>query len=299
MAVLCAIEGGGTSWVAALVDMSGSELTITERASFATETPAITLAGIRAWLNTKKFDALGIASFGPVDCKVSSPTFGFITSTPKPNWAHTDVLRLLGVYDEFAGVPFKFDTDVNAPAMAEYTVSATAGQSSCAYITVGTGVGVGLVINGKTVHGLMHPEAGHVHVLRRAGDTFEGTCPFHGCCIEGMCSTGSLSKRRGCTAEDLPSLPDDDDIWDVCAYYLAQLCATLVLTVSPERIVLGGGVMQRKVLYDKVRAQTAQIINGYVTMPAAETFITPSTWDGNGGIMGAAYLAQLAWKEKA
>ena len=297
--MLCAIEGGGTSWVTALVKISGSELTIVERASFATETPEVTLSAIRAWLNTKTFDALGIASFGPVDCKFSSPSFGFITSTPKPNWANTDVLRLLGLYDEFLGVPFKFDTDVNAPAMAEYTVSASAGQSSCAYVTVGTGVGVGLVINGKTVHGLMHPEAGHIQVLRRPGDTFEGNCPFHGCCVEGMCSTGSLSKRKGCTFDDLPSLSDDDELWDVCAYYVAQLCATLLLTVSPERIVLGGGVMQRKVLYGKVREQTARIINGYVTTPAIDTYITPSTWLANGGIMGAAYLARLAWQENS
>ena len=150
MPILCAIEGGGTTFVVALVNGDTSELSIMERQEFATVDPTTTLTEIRRWMNDKTFDAIGVASFGPVDCNVSSPTFGFITTTPKPNWANTDVLRGLGIHDEFQSIPFKFDTDVNAPAMAEYYARAHQNQSSCAYITVGTGIGVGLVINGKT-----------------------------------------------------------------------------------------------------------------------------------------------------
>jgi fructokinase len=253
-------------------------------------------------MNEKKFDAIGVASFGPVDCNVSSPTFGFITTTPKPNWANTDVLSGLGLRDEFKTVPFKFDTDVNAPAMAEYYVNARPNQSSSAYITVGTGIGVGLVINGKTVHGMMHPEGGHIQVARKLGDTFEGTCPFHGSCVEGMCSSGALAKRKGCLVDELPAISDDDELWDTCSYYLAQLCATLILTVSCERIVIGGGVLNRQILYVKIRQQTLQILRGYLQLDAIsesniESFITPSRWGSNAGTMGAAFLAQIALNE--
>ena len=231
-----------------------------------------------------------------------SPTFGFITSTPKPNWGNTDVLSLLGIYDEHQNVPFKFDTDVNAPAMAEYCMHSHVTSSSCAYVTVGTGIGVGLVVNGKTVHGLMHPEGGHIQVARKTMDIFEGTCPFHGSCVEGMCSTGALAKRKGCLPEELPTLADDDELWDTCAYYLAQLCANLILTVSVERIVIGGGVLNREILYKKIREQTINILQGYVQQEAITTglidsYITASQWGSDAGIMGAAYLSKNAYKE--
>jgi fructokinase len=260
-----AVEGGGTSWVAAFFryDDAGS-LEIVERVEFATENPVITLSRIREFLRSKSFGALGIASFGPIDCKRTSPTFGFITSTPKPGWRNTDVLRLLGVYEEFQNVPFSFDTDVNAPALAEYKLHSMQDQKSLAYITVGTGIGVGLVVNGATVHGLLHPEAGHVQTARISGDDFVGTCPFHGSCVEGMCSTGALSKRKNCKIEDLPALGDEDEIWDVAAHYLGQLCATLILIASPEQIVIGGGVLNRTILFDKIRERTRSILNGYL-----------------------------------
>jgi fructokinase len=260
-----AVEGGGTSWVAAFFrhDEIGS-LEMIERAEFVTETPETTLSRVREFLRSKSFSALGVASFGPIDCKKSSPTFGFITSTPKPGWRNTDVLRLLGVYEEFQNIPFSFDTDVNAPAFAEYKLHSKQNQTSLAYITVGTGIGVGLVVNGATVHGLLHPEAGHVQAARISGDNFTGTCPFHGCCIEGMCSSGALSKRKNCKTEDLPSLSDDDEIWDIAAHYLGQLCATLILIASPEQIVIGGGVLNRMILFEKIREQTRLILNEYL-----------------------------------
>lgn len=232
---------------------------IVERLQVVTETPEVTLGRIREWLGQRTFDAIGVASFGPIDAKAASPTYGFITSTPKPNWANTDVLRLLGVYDEFKSIPHAFDTDVNAPALAEYTLHRAGNDvSSTAYITVGTGVGVGLVVNGATVHGLVHPEGGHLLVQPREGDAdFAGTCPFHGRCVEGMCSSGALVARLGAGASiaDLPGLPDEHPLWDLWAYYVAQLCANLVLMVSPERICIGGGILNRTSLYPKIRVR--------------------------------------------
>jgi fructokinase len=283
MVLIAAVEGGGTSWVAAVFrkDDDGS-LEIIERSEVATETPGITLTRIREFLGAHKFHSIGIASFGPVDCKISSPTYGYITSTPKPGWRDTDVLRLLGIYDEFHGIPFSFDTDVNAPALAEYKLHGKPGQNSLAYITVGTGVGVGLVVNGATVHGLLHPEAGHIQVAKMTGDDFIGTCPFHGACIEGMCSTGALAKRKKCKIEELPTISDDDSLWDATAYYLAQLCANLILIVSPEQIVIGGGIMNRGILYDKIREQTRAILSDYIRHDSIITelseYIKASHW---------------------
>jgi len=302
MSIYAAVEGGGTSWVVALV--SDRPDNIVERMSVVTETPEITLGKIREWLNTKKFDALGVASFGPVDCKISSPTYGFITSTPKPNWANTDVLRLLGVYDEFASIPCLFDTDVNAPALAEFNLhKQSANMSSAAYITVGTGIGVGLVVNGSTVKGLVHPEGGHLLVQTKPGDTFAGCCPYHGRCVEGLVASGALCARKGCSIHDLPTFGDDDELWDTVAYYLAQLCCNLILTVSPEHISIGGGVMNRKCLYPKIRTFTLALLNDYIkhtllTPANIEQLIGPSFWESQAGIVGAAYLAQLALENK-
>jgi fructokinase len=278
--ILAAVEGGGTTWVVVICDSEPSN--IIDKAEFETTTPEITLGLIKEWLKERPFDAIGVASFGPIDCNSSSSTFGFITSTPKPRWGNTNVLQLLGIYDEFKGIPYKFDTDVNAPAFAEYKFYGKAEHTSCAYITIGTGVGVGLVINGKTVHGLAHPEAGHLHVQKRVGDSFEGTCPYHGSCIEGMCSTGALSKRSNCRAEDLPSLSDEDEVWEITSYYIAQLCASLIMMACPERIVIGGGLMNRTILYEKIREQTIQILNGYIQLEAItskiDELIVPSEW---------------------
>lgn len=279
---LAAIEGGGTTWVCAIAVDSPDNFV--ERAEFPTTDPQTTMGLVRSWLRSQTFDAVGIASFGPIDAKIGSPTFGHITSTPKPHWAYTDVVKLLGFYDEFKEYPFKFDTDVNAPALAEFTLHGKdASLTSCAYITVGTGIGVGFVVNGQTVKGMMHPEGGHIQVKRCPGDDFTGTCPFHGDCIEGMCSTGALTARANCNAADLPTLPDDHIIWDQCAYYIAQLCATIVMIASPELICIGGGVLNRASLYPRIHKQTLALLNGYIqndllTVGRIQDFIRPSYW---------------------
>lgn len=200
-------------------------------------------------------------------------------------------------------IPCRFDTDVNAPALAEFLYDNPDKTTSLAYITVGTGVGVGLVVNGQTVNGttsleiaptflprtdhaclfrvlpgLLHPEGGHVRVARAPGDAFAGTCPFHGDCVEGLASTGALAKRKGCTPSDLPSLSDDDELWVHAADAIAQLCANLVLTVSPERIVLGGGVMQRTCLYDMVRVSAPLPQRGGLRILRLISFSAPRRW---------------------
>eukprot|EP01041_Mallomonas_annulata_P006034 gene6034-12163_t len=297
--IYAAIEGGGTTWVVAIAKDRPDN--IIEREEFATESPQKTIGNIRSWLKERKFDALGIATFGPIDAKLDSKTFGFITSTPKPGWTNTDVLGILGVND--FKVPYKFDTDVNAPALAEFLLHNQLGASSCAYITVGTGVGVGLVVNGSTIHGLLHPEAGHIQVARMDNDRFEGVCPFHKNCIEGMCGSGALAARRGVTASQLATLDDNDPVWDACAYQLAQLCVQLILIASPERIVIGGGVLKRSCLYPKIRAYTQKILNSYIQndnilTSKIDQYIGPSYWGNDAGIVGAAFLAQVALEQE-
>lgn len=289
MVRFAAIEGGGTTWVCGLLENSIEQFL--ERTVIHTTTPAETLGQVKAWLLTKNVDAIGVASFGPIDAKKGSPTYGFITSTPKPGWRDTNVLQLIGAYDEFKHIPILFDTDVNAPAIAEFSVqeeeniaNGTAVPSSSAYITIGTGVGVGLVINHGSVKGLLHPESGHILVQPRAGDeSFAGTCPYHGRCVEGMCSTGALATRLGIDRGELPQLADDHEIWDICAYYIAQLCVSLVLIASPETIRIGGGVMNRSILYEKTRKMTLQLLNGYIVSPllteeGISHYIGPSRW---------------------
>ena len=306
MPVLAAIEAGGTTWVAALVssDDLGSPY---DRLEVPTTDPASTITSIRDWLREKVnsnsgLAGVGIASFGPIDGKVDSATYGFITTTPKPGWMNTDVVGLLGLRDEFQNIPFKFDTDVNAPALAEFELHNLPGATSSAYVTVGTGIGIGFVINGKTVHGLVHPEGGHIQVAIMEGDTFEGTCPFHKSCIEGMCSSGALAARALCQPSELASLPDDHIVWDQCAYYLAQLATTMVLIASPERIVFGGGVLKRTCLYGKIRTKVKELLQNYIQNPALttdeglETYICPSFWGNEAGVVGAAYLAMNAMK---
>lgn len=282
---LAAVEGGGTTWVVAI--MEDSPENIIEMEVFETTTPSETLGKIRSWLQQKKFDAIGVATFGPVDANPNSATYGYITSTPKPNWENTDVLGLLGTRSDFGSIPCKFDTDVNAPALAEFLKVTSSGSTigSSAYITVGTGIGVGLVVNGKPVHGLLHPEGGHVPVKRHPEESssFRGTCPFHGDCVEGMCSTGALTARKNCTSQDLPSIRDDDVLWDLCAFYIAQLCMTLVLIASPELIIIGGGVLNRTSLYDRIRTHTLSLLAGYIRSDLLQPeriseYIRPSIW---------------------
>ena len=320
------VEGGGTTWVVAISE--GVPENIVERAEFpTTDDPMVTLGGVRAWLDARaaegRFDAIGIATFGPVDLDKNSPTYGYITHSPKPGWADVDVLGILA--DGF-DCPAGFDTDVNAPALSELSamrremaIDAGAGdgddaraaaedaiQNLC-YVTVGTGVGVGVVCGGEPVHGLSHPEAGHIRVARLPRDgmpgepgAFEGGCPYHSDCVEGMANASAIARRCGCRVGELSEVPDDHDAWDAAAHYLAGLCSVLVMTASPQRIVLGGGVLQRKTLVTKVRAQLKRQLGGYVAHDLVSSkrglveFIVSSKLGNDAGIVGALAVAEKA-----
>eukprot|EP00301_Raphidiophrys_heterophryoidea_P012950 c20280_g1_i1.p1 GENE.c20280_g1_i1~~c20280_g1_i1.p1 ORF type:complete len:355 (+),score=81.45 c20280_g1_i1:1-1065(+) len=292
------VEGGGTTWRVAIA--VGHPTNIVEKEIFDTTTPEETLGKVKAWLKARQFDSLGIASFGPVDLNEASPTYGYITTTPKPGWNYAPVV---GPLTKDFPVPFAFDTDVNAPAMAEFRFNAKPGQSSCAYVTVGTGVGVGLVINGQCVHGMMHPEGGHISCLRHPSDHFPTVnhrAPFLGTSVESFTNSEALAMRAGVARRDLGHVPDDNIAWEHASHYLASLCANMILLVSPERIVLAGGIMNRDVMFPSIRQKVREMLNGYIDMPQINTdlineYIGPSKYGNDIGIIGALVLAENAY----
>ncbi|EFA79501.1 hypothetical protein PPL_07552 [Heterostelium album PN500] len=297
--VYAGVEAGGTGFTLAIA--SGTPDNIVDRVSIPTTTPDETKANVLEWLRGKKFSSIGVASFGPIDLDTKSSTFGFITTTPKPMWGNTNIL---GWFDEFQ-CPKKFDTDVNGAAISEtfHGRHERGAISSCAYITVGTGVGVGVVANEKPIHGLVHPEGGHIFTKLLEDDQFQGTCPFHGNCIEGLVSTGAISKRLGVTADKLSVIPDDDPVWQIVGHYLAELCATITCIMSPQVIVLGGGVLNRTILYPIIRDELLKILNGYIkseflTKENVHKYIVQSPFGSNAGIVGALELARRAHLEK-
>eukprot|EP00611_Tribonema_gayanum_P000883 TRINITY_DN1067_c0_g1_i1.p1 TRINITY_DN1067_c0_g1~~TRINITY_DN1067_c0_g1_i1.p1 ORF type:complete len:361 (+),score=95.60 TRINITY_DN1067_c0_g1_i1:69-1085(+) len=298
MTIYCGVEGGGTTWRVAIAE--GHPSNITELEVFPTlDNASEQLAVIRKWLDNHKFDTLGIATFGPIDPNPKSSTYGYITTTPKPGWHNVDVVGALSD----GSVPVAFDTDVNAPALAEYMWNGAEGETSCAYITVGTGIGVGLVVNGKPIHGLLHPEAGHLCLQRMAGDDFAGVDELFGASVEGLAATPGLAARKGCERSELANLSDDDPIWEPTAHALGSLCASLVLVASPERIVLSGGVLNRTILYPMTRKWTRELLHGYIDHPkvttdAIDTYITPSNFGQRAGIVGALTLAHVALEGK-
>jgi len=239
-----------------------------------------------------EFAALGVASFGPVDLRRESPTWGYITSTPKPGWRDTDVAQRLA--RRFT-VPVAFDTDVNGAAFAEGRWGAGAGMSDFAYVTVGTGIGVGSIVRGHSVFGLTHCETGHIRVARKPGDDFAGVCPFHGDCIEGLASGPAIEARAGRPATELPP---DHPAWEFVAHDLGQLLHTLVLTTAPQRIFLGGGVMSQPHLFARIRRELESSLNLYVAAPqlaqGLDQYIVPPGLGAMAGPLGALALAAQA-----
>lgn len=243
---------------------------------------------LRAQAEHGNFAALGIASFGPVDLRLDSPTYGFITSTPKPHWVDTD---LVGYFHQALGLPISFDTDVNGALLAEQRWGAAQGLHSAVYVTIGTGIGAGVMVDGNLLHGAMHPEAGHMLVPRYPGDPFPGACPYHGGCLEGLAAGPALQQRW---QQNPKTLPDGHTAWELQAHYLAMMCVNLALTYSPQRIILGGGVMERAELLPMVRRAYLAQINGYLGDQKAvmESFITAPGLGGMAGALGAIALAQ-------
>jgi fructokinase len=288
--LIAGIELGGTKCNCILARGPGA---IEDEVRIPTTSPAETLAAIAAVLDGwSGFQAIGIASFGPISIDRTAGEYGSITSTPKPGWSHTDVV---GPIERRFGVPVGFHTDVVGAALAEARWGAAAGLADIAYVTVGTGVGVGMIAGGKPVDGLTHAELGHVRPVRSAGDDWIGNCPFHGACIEGLCAGPAIAARTGIKAEDLAA---DDPAWDLVSAALGELLATLVLTGVPRRIVMGGGVMVgTSHLFPRVRAAMTKSLGGYVALPevAQETYVVPPALGNNAGPLGAVLLGAQAF----
>lgn len=284
-----AIEAGGTKFICGVGNEQGE---ILERISFPTEAPEITLEQSVAFFRDKGIEALGIGSFGPIDLDRSGPAYGRVTTTPKPGWAGFD---FVGYMKRFFTVPIGFDTDVNAAVFGEAKWGAAKGLDSCVYYTIGTGVGVGVYAEGKLVHGLVHPEGGHILTRRHPEDNFKGACPFHDDCLEGMASGPAIEKRWGVKGNELP---DDHKAWEMEAYYLGQALSGVILLLSPKKVILGGGVMHQEQLFPLVRAQVAQNLNGYVASPAIlddmDDYIVPPALGDNAGLCGALALGIAA-----
>ena len=281
--LLGGIEAGGTKFVLA-VGHSPSE--IIERHEIPTCDPATTLAQAAEWFEARgKINALGIASFGPVELDRSSPRWGHITNTPKQGWANCD---LAGFFAERLDVPIGFDTDVNGAALAEYNHGAGKTAASLAYITVGTGIGGGLVLEGKAVHGAAHPEMGHIFPRRHAEDRdFEGICPHHGDCLEGLASGPAIKARWGASLSDLPA---DHAAHEIIAYYLAQLAHPLIAMTAVEIIVLGGGVMKTVGLLERVNQWASELGAAYFPGGSRHKIVAPGLGH-NAGLTGALLLA--------
>ncbi|AUX70876.1 fructokinase [Porphyrobacter sp. HT-58-2] len=283
--MLGAIEAGGTKFVLAV---GPSPDRILARHTIPTRTPEATLAEAAEWLAGKGgITSLGIGSFGPVELDRTSPKWGFITNTPKPGWADCDIAGYLG---QALGVPVGFDTDVNAAALAEYAAAGGAG-GGLAYLTIGTGIGGGIVLDGKPVHGAAHPEIGHIYPRRHQDDVdFAGICPAHGDCLEGLASGPAIIARWGVS---LSQLPADHPGHAIIADYIAQACHSLFASVAVETIVIGGGVANTPGLTQRVAERARQLDNGYLPGGVRHRIIAPRL-GGDAGITGALMLAETA-----
>lgn len=291
--LVAGIELGGTKCICILA--RGPDA-IEESVRIPTTRPEETLAAIEAVLDRwSGFVAIGIASFGPVSIDRHAGDYGHITSTPKPGWAGTDIAgRLHRRY----GVPTGFHTDVVGAALAEARWGAAQGLPDIAYVTIGTGVGAGMIANHRPIDGLTHSELGHIRPVRFRGDDWIGNCPFHGACLEGLVSGPAIAARIGKPADEAPA---EDPVWDGVADALGQLCHTLVLTGIPRRIVMGGGVMGAAHLFPRVRAAMTRSLGGYVTLPEValtDSFIVPPALGNNAGPLGAIVLGAQALGEQ-
>ncbi len=295
--LIAAIEAGGTKFNCA-VGRGPEELL--ETARIPTTSPKETLEAVARFFSGAKarhgvFAAIGAGCFGPVDLREDSPTYGHITSTPKPGWQNTDIVGFLK--NRFK-VPVAFDTDVNGAVLGEYLWGAGQGKDPLVYVTIGTGVGGGVLAHGKLLHGLLHPEIGHVHVpppRRSKAVARRGQCPFHAHCVEGYVSGPAIAKRWGVLAE---KLPPDSPAWEEVAEVLAHLCVNLTLTLSPRRIILGGGVMDQEQVLPLVHGQFTHLLNGYLrapeTGPRVADYIVRPALGAKAGLLGALALGRMA-----
>lgn len=295
MALLGGIEAGGTKFVCAVG--SGPD-DIRALVRIPTTTPEETLARVIDFFRQQvdqegALEAIGIGSFGPVDVREGSPTFGWFLDTPKPSWQQVD---FVGIINREFGIPVGFDTDVNAAALGEHQWGNAQDLETFIYLTVGTGIGGGGLVKGQPIHGLLHPEMGHILVPHDLSvDPFPGCCPFHKDCLEGLASGFAMEKRW---QQKGASLPEDHPAWALEANYLAMGLVNFILMLAPERIIIGGGVMEQTQLFPMVRKQVQDKLNGYLNVSqitsGIENYIVPPKLGGKAGILGAFALAQRA-----
>lgn len=288
------IEAGGTKFVCAVG--TGPD-DIRAEVRFPTTTPEENIEQCIDFFQEQeevygRLSAIGIGSFGPVDPDPASTTFGYITTTPKPHWAHVDFAGPIG---SALNLPVGFDTDVNGAALAEWKWGAGQGLDTIIYLTIGTGIGGGAMVGGKLLHGLIHPEMGHIllpHDWEK--DPYPGKCPYHGDCLEGMAAGPAIEARWGQKGQ---TLPDDHPAWELEAHYLALALHTLICTLSPQKIIMGGGVMAQPQLFSLIQQKVKQNLNGYVQnsqiLDEIETYIVPPQLGNQAGVLGAIALGQL------
>lgn len=287
-----ALEAGGTKMVCAIGNEKGE---ISEKISIPTRTPETTMPEMIQWFKARKIETLGIGCFGPIDPDKDSPTYGYITSTPKLAWKDYNIVR---AFEECLCCPVGFDTDVNGSALGEVTFGQAKGKKNIIYLTVGTGVGAGVYAEGKLLHGMLHPEAGHILMHRREDDHYEGKCPYHKTCLEGLAAGPAIEERWGKKGIELQ---DRDEVWDLEAYYLAQALTNYILILAPQLIILGGGVMHQEQLFPRIRSYVKEMLNGYIKTKELEDidhYIVPASLHDDQGIMGALELGRRAFEEK-
>ena len=280
-----AIEGGGTKMVLAVCTENGE---ILEQTSIPTKDPGETMPEMINYFRDKQIEALGIGFFGPIQLNRSAADYGCVTCTPKLNWQGQPVVK---PFEDALGIPVGFDTDVNAAALGEATWGASRGTENSIYLTIGTGVGVGVISNGAVVHGMQHPEGGHILLRRGPSDPYKGKCPFHESCLEGLAAGPAIEARWGKKGYELA---DRAEVWELEAYYIAQGLTDMIFLLSPEKILLGGGVMHQTQLMDLIRKEVLRQVNGYLDTPQLrdiENYIVRPQLNDKQGVMGCVCLA--------
>lgn len=287
MALLGGIEAGGTKFVVAVADVENPD-EVVARESFPTLDGAKTLEKVIEFFDQyEDIVSIGIAAFGPIDVRKDSKTYGYVLDTPKRGWSGFD---FLGTMKAWRDIPYFWTTDVNGAGWAEYKTGAAKAAENVVYLTVGTGIGAGIIVNGQLLTGYSHPEAGHLMMMKHPKDDYKGHCPFHGDhCLEGLAAGPAIEERWQQSAKELP---DDHLAWEIEAYYLAQAAVDYTVTLRPEKIVFGGGVPHRQVLLPLVRQKFAELMADYLEVPALEEYIVPVGNGDNAGILGSFYLAK-------
>ena len=275
-----AIEAGGTKMICAILDKNAK---IIKETSIPTTTPEETVKQMISFFSSNKISSLGIGTFGPVDLHLNSPNYGSILNTPKLAWKNFSYTKSLSCL----GCPIAVETDVNASCLGEVTYGSSKGLENVVYITIGTGIGIGVITEGKLLHGMMHPEGGHMILEKSPNDKLECTCPYHKNCLEGLANGPSIKKRAG---KEGGELNKDDEVWDLEAEYLSQALYNIILVLQPQRIILGGGVMHQEQLFPLIRQKVKSKINNYLLTKELENmdeYIVPCSLNDKQGILGS------------